>query len=73
MKPSIGRIVIFQNKQKLQLPAIVVAVETDGSVELHVFGMNPAKAKSTEGIEPGQWQWPVREPEKPKLKEQEIK
>jgi hypothetical protein len=74
MKPTIGRVVIFNmpeylknsvygNKQE-QLPAIIVAVWGETTVNLKVItdGQNDLWATSvSQGDGPNQWNWPVIE------------
>lgn len=59
MKPSIGRIVLYQYGGQV-LPAIVVEVRDDG-LTLTVFTPMPFAAhRVREGTEPGTWRWPER-------------
>lgn len=74
MKPTIGRIVIYQptyeenerlketGNQSDELPAIVVAVWDGDLVNLKVFtdGVGPElwKPSVSQGNEPGNWHWP---------------
>ena len=75
-KPSIGRIVIYNTTQKeqetlsnlscnssKQLPAIVVAVWSETTINAKVFidglHIDEWKTRITQGDEPGQWNWPV--------------
>jgi hypothetical protein len=74
MKPTIGRIVIFNmpdylingvngNKQT-KLPAIIVAVWSETTVNLKVItdGQNDLWVTSaSQGDSPNQWNWPVKE------------
>jgi len=74
MKPTIGRIVIFNmpdylinsvngNKQT-KLPAVVVAVWSETTVNLKVItdGQNDLWVTSaSQGDSPNQWNWPVKE------------
>lgn len=67
MKPTIGRIVLYGQLNGLPAvrerhPAIVQAVNDDGSVRLFVFGPASYSIQNnvTEGEGPGQWIWPTR-------------
>ena len=74
MKPTIGRIVIFNmtddlknkvngNKQD-KLPAIIVAVWSETTVNLKVItdGINDLWITSaTQGDNPYNWNWPIKE------------
>lgn len=69
MKPTIGRIVIYNHPGSAcgkypptQSPAIIQNVSEDGSVRLFIFG--PKGQHMDEGLIEGtgacQWQWPAR-------------
>lgn len=70
MKPTIGRIVIyelagseFNNNGATEAPAMVVRVFDDGKVNLKVLADGPGDAWRTsviEGTAPGTWHWPAR-------------
>jgi hypothetical protein len=77
MKPSIGRIVIYNtteddrtkmkeagcNKQE-KLPAIIVSVWSESCVNLRVLcdgNMDLWKTSSSQGDIPSNWNWPVIE------------
>lgn len=67
MKPTVGRIVFYNNTgldglPKDQHPAIVQHVNDDGSVRLWVFGAFNYSIQNnvTEGTGLGQWSWPPR-------------
>lgn len=70
MKPTIGRIVIYNTKEKdpilssePQFPAIIIKVHNSNTVDLKVFGNGPYsciyRPNITQGDEPGEWNWPV--------------
>ena len=74
MKPTIGRIVIYQvsendppeirNNHAKFLPAIVVASWSDTCANLKILTDGPVdgwKTSVVHGYAPGQWQWPTRE------------
>lgn len=76
MKPTIGRIVIYnqteysknsiQGNKPDQLPAVIVAVWGEVTVNLKVLtdGVNDLWITSaSKGDGPGQWNWPVIEPQ----------
>lgn len=67
MKPTIGRIVLYNHEglnglPKEQYPAIVQCVMKDGSLRLVAFGPYDQciRYDVTQGDEPGQWNWPPR-------------
>ena len=69
MKPSIGRIVLYNHPGSAdgkyppsQSPAIVQSVAEDGSVGLWVFGPKGLHHDTglKQGSEPCQWDWPPR-------------
>ena len=69
MKPSIGRIVIYNHPGSAdgkypptQSPAIIQNVAEDGSVRLFVFGPKGQHMDDglTQGDGPCQWNWPPR-------------
>lgn len=75
MKPSIGRIVIYQHPGSadgkypaVQSPAIIQAVNEDGTLRLWVFGpwgqhLNPscsAGGPDADMPTPSCWTWPAR-------------
>ncbi len=69
MKPSIGRIVIYNHmrwdpdgKPPDQSPAIVRQALPSGMVDLAVFGEDGVRTVFCvpQGDEPGQWNWPPR-------------
>ncbi len=59
MKPYVGLIVLYRDKMDLQHdPALVQAVNKDGTVDLTVFhtaGHAGPQAKVKAGDDPGQW------------------
>ncbi|SMF88080.1 hypothetical protein SAMN05661091_4103 [Paenibacillus uliginis N3/975] len=62
MKPSIGRIVHFNDEVGKTLAAVIVAV-VDNVVNLSVwneFGHQFNVLNVRQGNEPGQWNWPPR-------------
>lgn len=62
MKPTIGRVVLFSVNRKVDYPAVIVRVWSDGCVNLKVFTDyvgDSWKANIKEGTEPGTWRWPV--------------
>ena len=70
MKPSIGRIVIYNHPGSADgrypptvSPAIVQAVATNGTLRLWVFGPKGLHVDSEieQGNGPCQWSWPPRE------------
>jgi len=74
MKPTIGRIVIFNMPDYLKnsvygnksdkLPAIIVAVWSETTVNLKVItdGQNDLWITSVSiGDDPNQWNWPIKE------------
>jgi hypothetical protein len=70
MKPSIGRIVIYNHPGSAdgrypptKSPAIVQAVATNGTVRLWIFGPKGLHTDSEieQGNGPCQWNWPPRE------------
>ena len=70
MKPSIGRIVIYNHPGSAdgkypptKSPAIIQAVATNGTVRLWVFGPKGLHVDSEieQGNGPCQWSWPPRE------------
>jgi hypothetical protein len=63
MKPSIGRIVHIIKLTGEHLPAIVVAVNVDGSVNVQVFRNEMGMVfvpSVVEGQGAGAWHWPER-------------
>lgn len=65
MKPTIGRIVIYNDSRMDQSPAIIQKVAPDGSVRLFVFTAYGQSIESglTQGDGERQWNWPKREVE----------
>lgn len=79
MKPTIGRIVIYTGVGRLapsvtEVPAIVTAVNEDGTLDLTAFppGVSPVMLRAirekgtepgtdaTKRYDPGEWFWPPR-------------
>jgi len=67
VKVGLCRIVRFQNPDGTFIPAIVTGVNSDGSVNLHLFPnvktqswMQTFVTSVIEGDTPGQWSWPPR-------------
>ena len=70
MKPSIGRIVVYNHPGSadgkflpLQSPAMVQKVNTDGTVEMVVFSIYGGfffNHNVVQGDGLGQWNWPAR-------------
>lgn len=80
MTPTIGRIVIFKTNEAQQehlkntpycnvskeLPAIIVAVFSESTVNLKVMLDGPGEfwvTSALQGDEPGNWNWPVIAPQ----------
>lgn len=75
MKPTIGRVVIYNTTEEdkasarknfdnvvQQLPAIIVNVWSDTCINVRVFsdgGSMLWKTSINQGDQPGQWNWPV--------------
>ena len=61
MKPYVGVIVIYKDLMGTGNPAIVNAVNEDGTVnlgEFHPSGHTSVRLKVAFGRNPGQWLWP---------------
>ena len=77
MKPTIGRVVIYNTTEEdkasagknfdnvvQQLPAIIVNVWSDTCINVRVFSDGGGmlwKTSINQGDQPGQWNWPVIE------------
>ena len=61
MAPSMCRVVVYHNAEGGECPAIIQAVNPDGTIELIAFSLNGIVFAHNveEGTESGQWSWPV--------------
>lgn len=57
LQPSLGRIVLFKYSGGLQVPAVITALNEDGTINLFVFDSTGSLYNIQYGEADGQWDW----------------